>query len=79
MDKNSIFERTVNELKDLPENHLEEVYEFIKYLKYKSARKIDWKIGFKEALDKMNEISSEHGLTEKDIEEAIDTVRKGKL
>ncbi|MFQ5865956.1 MAG: hypothetical protein ACE5IW_12080 [bacterium] len=75
--KVKLFEQTVTELKNLPDNYLEEVYDFIKYLKNRSNRQLNWRIGFKEALDMMNEISIKQGISEKDIEKEIEMARKG--
>jgi len=73
-----LFEQTVNELRGLPDDYLEEVYHFIKYLKYKANKNIDWKTGFKEAVEKMKELSSRKNITTKDIQEAIETIRAEK-
>jgi ribosomal protein S8 len=77
--KATLFDQTVSELKNLPDNYLEEVYDFIKYLKNRSGRQINWKVGFKEALHKMNEISIKQGISEKDIEKEIEMARILKL
>ncbi len=62
----------------MPEDYLEEAYDFIKYLRMKSIREKDWKKVFNDALDTMNEISRKRGITEKDIEKEIKLARKGK-
>jgi hypothetical protein len=72
------FKRTVSELKNLPDQYLEEAYDFVKYLRMKSIREKNWKKAFYEALDEMHRISKKRGITKKDVEREIALHRKGK-
>ncbi len=70
-------ERVVRELSTLPEDKVEQVLDFIRFLKTRSSSDQELASEFRRALGEARRITTERGITENDIAEEIRQVRAG--
>jgi hypothetical protein len=68
-------ERVVRELSTLPEDKVEQVLDFIRFLKIRSTSDQELASEFRRALSEARRITAERGITESDIAEEIRQVR----
>ena len=73
-----IRETVVRELDKLPDEELQKLLDYIRFLKLKSLPDYEVEAGFVSALDRARQIARQEGITEKEIREEIKTSRSEK-